>query len=872
MVQPWLAVFLLSLVGCFTHGRGQAEVLSMIGPIEVEAAQKAWGDGILKIGEKLAESKEAARQEATSFVETLYGHGLLPVLVKPTISTTKPFRTTKAGVVSSLVGGDEEFPEDTGFAVGPARWDSIRFLNAGITIEGRQALAMGNYYFRDSFTGNETTLEYTFGYFRDSNGKLRINLHFSSTPYRNHSNSTQTSGISETEIKAAEKSFGDTIVQIGRYYQKGWSYKEHTLMMVETMFAYDMGPVLFKPAEVKDKPFRIDQAGAVSYFRGGDSNYPEDQGFALKPWAKFSFANKGLIMDEDVAWAMGQYTFEAEDGATAEAQYTFGYKKDSEGKLRITLFFASIPADGHVLEFGEVPKEKNLTEKNIEALQQSWCNDLVQVGNEYVMKGEYRKRAEELVDNSYAYAVRPVLFKPGEARLQPFRTSRAGAVSYFAGGDELFPEDWGFALRPWSAARFGNAAVLIHGTQGLTMGHIYYTDAQGVQRKGEYAMGFIRSVEGSIRINMHHATFPNYTEIRNFQRLHRSMATQAVTKLQVFEAQKIWADGIVKLGRLGREVLAIERENRLKNLVGAASEGKVNRTTLWTEAAAFVDKQYGFAEGPVLLKVTEATPTTRFRFSRAGAISWLIGSDPEFPADRGFALRPWNQVRFENKEVRIAENKAQALGSLLLVDDAGSERSLQFVMGYSCDLDGRLRIELSQMALPYGSSYRSMWDNVESAGGGVAGAIGNMAKGVHGAGSAAVGTVGSAFGAVRGGGVHLLIVLGLLGLGGAFVWYFGCAWGNHKVPGWGQQAAYGGAFGSYPSSNGWQQQQQSSYTGAYASGYQPTYSQSGGSRHQVSSYQPGYSQRYSAAPTGYMHSQYSARASDRDVQHLLSAS
>eukprot|EP00441_Pelagodinium_beii_P016641 CAMPEP_0197668912 /NCGR_PEP_ID=MMETSP1338-20131121/70582_1 /TAXON_ID=43686 ORGANISM="Pelagodinium beii, Strain RCC1491" /NCGR_SAMPLE_ID=MMETSP1338 /ASSEMBLY_ACC=CAM_ASM_000754 /LENGTH=809 /DNA_ID=CAMNT_0043248377 /DNA_START=77 /DNA_END=2502 /DNA_ORIENTATION=- len=794
--------------------------------MEVEAAQKAWADGILRIGNTFrTESPEAAKKEAIEFVETLYGHGSKPVLVKPVNSTTKPFRTTLDGIVSSLVGGYEEFPEDKGFTnTGPKVWDSIRFENVGISVEGEQAIAMGTNYFRDSFTGNESALEYTFGYFRGPKGKILINLHFASSPYQNHSNATNTIQVSEDQIKAAQKSFGDMIVQIGKYHEKGWSYKEHTAMMVDTLFAYDFGTVLFKPSEAKEHPFRLDRSSALAYFRGGDDNYPEDTGFALKPWASVKFENHGLILQEDAAWAVGQVTFKAESDEKEGAQYTVGYFKDQEGKLRMNLLFISVPADGEVLDFGKETNEKNLTEQSIEAAQRNWCKELVEVGAEYVMQGDYRARAEQFVDNSYAYSVRPVLFKPAEARLRIFRTSREGAVSYFAGGDSQFPEDWGFALKPWKSARFSNTAVVINGKEGLTMGHVFFLDEMGVQRKAEYTMGLIRSSEGDIRINMHHTNFPNYTEIMS---VARPSILQPISQQQVLEAQQSWADGIVELGKLGRQVQALEKENSLKGLVGQASPVEPNRTTLWTKTAEFANHEYAFSEGPVLMKVTEATPSTRIRLNRAGLVSWLIGNDREFPADRGFALKPWNDVSFQNKAFHIDGGKAQAMGTLYLTDDSGSERQLQFVLGYARDIDGRLRLDLFHMALPYGASYRSIWDDVQS---GVGDTVKRTASAVAGA---IGGAVGGAFGAITGGGVHLVIVLLIVGLVAGFVYYFGFAWGN-KGPGsnssWGQAAlpsAAGGLFSSPHSSY-----PQAAYPGG-AGGYQPSYVQSSASHYQA---------------------------------------
>ena len=41
---------------------------------------------------------------------------------------------------------------------------------------------MGNYYFTDK-NGKTVKVEYSFGYIKDNNGDLKINLHHSSFPY-----------------------------------------------------------------------------------------------------------------------------------------------------------------------------------------------------------------------------------------------------------------------------------------------------------------------------------------------------------------------------------------------------------------------------------------------------------------------------------------------------------------------------------------------------------------------------------------------------------------------------------------------------------------------------------------------------------------
>jgi hypothetical protein len=70
--------------------------------------------------------------------------------------------------------------EDSGFALQP--WINVRFENASVILNEKTASAMGNYFFTEP-NGNIVKVEYSFGYFLDSNGNLKINLHHSSLPY-----------------------------------------------------------------------------------------------------------------------------------------------------------------------------------------------------------------------------------------------------------------------------------------------------------------------------------------------------------------------------------------------------------------------------------------------------------------------------------------------------------------------------------------------------------------------------------------------------------------------------------------------------------------------------------------------------------------
>merc|ERR1712032_1811377 len=76
------------------------------------------------------------------------------------------------------------YAEDGGFAInGGKGWSECVYDNHQIEIKGDVAIAMGNYYFTCATTGEKSKVEYTFGYQRCDDTKVRIFLHHSSVPY-----------------------------------------------------------------------------------------------------------------------------------------------------------------------------------------------------------------------------------------------------------------------------------------------------------------------------------------------------------------------------------------------------------------------------------------------------------------------------------------------------------------------------------------------------------------------------------------------------------------------------------------------------------------------------------------------------------------
>ena len=154
---------------------------------EIVTAQRSWGDAIVRISKTYLDGGDYVN-EAARAADELYGYGRTDVLFKPTKAAEDPFRPTGEGALSYFVGGDKVtggFAEDKGFALGPggAGWKNVVFDNSQIDLNGNTAQAMGEYYFTSAADGSIAKVEYTFGYKRNDDGKIRVYLHHSSLPY-----------------------------------------------------------------------------------------------------------------------------------------------------------------------------------------------------------------------------------------------------------------------------------------------------------------------------------------------------------------------------------------------------------------------------------------------------------------------------------------------------------------------------------------------------------------------------------------------------------------------------------------------------------------------------------------------------------------
>ena len=151
-----------------------------------------------------------------------------------------------------------------------------------------------------------------------------------------------------------------------------------------------------------------------------------------------------------------------------------------------------------------------LTVKEVDAAQQAWCDGLLSIAKAHAEGRDYKPIAAAVLSNNYNYDYGPVLFRPtltfGE---QTFRMDREAAAAYFIGGNPKFPNDSGFALKPWVGCRYTNAGVLIDGDFAATMGNVYLTDAKGYVTMVDKLFVFRRGNDGKLRIIVHKSVIPN---------------------------------------------------------------------------------------------------------------------------------------------------------------------------------------------------------------------------------------------------------------------------------------------------------------------------------------------------------------------------
>ncbi|MDG1881140.1 MAG: hypothetical protein P8I92_02460 [Schleiferiaceae bacterium] len=153
-----------------------------------------------------------------------------------------------------------------------------------------------------------------------------------------------------------------------------------------------------------------------------------------------------------------------------------------------------------------------------------------------------------------------------------------------------------------------------------------------------------------------------------------------IIEKDVIQAQKLWGAGVVKIGSL-----------------------KEQRSNCEDFTSAFLDDLYAFELGAVLFKPTKCE-VEQFRSSKADALSYFIAGDNRAcNEDKGFAIQPWTNVRFENSNFILEDNRAIAMGNYFFTDLDDNEAKVEYTFGYKL-VNQKLKIDLHHSSFPYSHS------------------------------------------------------------------------------------------------------------------------------------------------------------------------
>lgn len=159
--------------------------------------------------------------------------------------------------------------------------------------------------------------------------------------------------------------------------------------------------------------------------------------------------------------------------------------------------------------------KKPITVAEVNAAQQGWCDGLIKIGKAHADGGDFKAVAKQVIADLYDYDGGKVYFRPTLAvGKNAFRNTKEGALSYFVGGNASFPEDKGFALKPWVKVRYenvgeGDEGAQIHGDIAITMGNVYFTSKSGKEIMVDKFFVFRRCADGRLRLVAHKSALPN---------------------------------------------------------------------------------------------------------------------------------------------------------------------------------------------------------------------------------------------------------------------------------------------------------------------------------------------------------------------------
>ena len=144
------------------------------------------------------------------------------------------------------------------------------------------------------------------------------------------------------------------------------------------------------------------------------------------------------------------------------------------------------------------------------------------------------------------------------------------------------------------------------------------------------------------------------------------------------------------IAQWGKELIAISTTYEEKGIEQATSI-----------ASEMLDRIYGFEFGPILFKPTLSGGEQTFRTTKQGALSYFVGHDPHYPADTGFGIKFWREVKSETSAIMIEGTVAMWMGWVIFTDKERNMVKVEKSFCFRRSQSGELKIVLHHSSLPY---------------------------------------------------------------------------------------------------------------------------------------------------------------------------
>jgi len=159
--------------------------------------------------------------------------------------------------------------------------------------------------------------------------------------------------ITENDVNEAQKDWCNGLLKISKAYRDNLDYKGEANNFIDRLYDFDRGSVFFRPTlAMAPQNFRTTREGALAYFIGEDSSFPNDKGFAKLPWVSAEYDNEiegkdAIQIHGDIAIVMGNvYLRQAEvtaGGKEVVVDKVFVFRKDSsDGTLRLIVHNSAV--------------------------------------------------------------------------------------------------------------------------------------------------------------------------------------------------------------------------------------------------------------------------------------------------------------------------------------------------------------------------------------------------------------------------------------------------------------------------------------------------------------------------------------------------